>query len=104
MGDEAYPYPVLVRGAWGSQGCTKAVKNKLLCYFQSQKKSGGGECQVTDSRPGDVLVHFAGHEGLHQGGEEQAAVLLPEPEEVRRGRVSGHRLPSRGGAGALCGA
>ncbi|KAJ1175768.1 hypothetical protein NDU88_001054, partial [Pleurodeles waltl] len=62
MGDEAYPYPVLVRGAWGSQGCTKAVKNKLLCYFQSQKKSGGGECQVTDSRPEEVLVHFAGHE------------------------------------------
>ncbi|XP_078538549.1 protein mono-ADP-ribosyltransferase PARP14-like [Lissotriton helveticus] len=59
MGDEAYPYPVLVRGDWGSQGCTKALKNKLLCYFQSQKKSGGGECQITVSRPGEVRVHFA---------------------------------------------
>uniref|UniRef100_A0A3Q2DYS9 Uncharacterized protein n=1 Tax=Cyprinodon variegatus TaxID=28743 RepID=A0A3Q2DYS9_CYPVA len=37
--------PVTVEGNWSSVQ-SKTVKNKLLLYFQSKKKSGGGECRV----------------------------------------------------------
>uniref|UniRef100_A0A3Q3GMV8 Poly [ADP-ribose] polymerase n=1 Tax=Labrus bergylta TaxID=56723 RepID=A0A3Q3GMV8_9LABR len=37
--------PVIVEGVW-SAAQTKTVKNKLQLYFQSKKKSGGGECRV----------------------------------------------------------
>ncbi|KAM7019145.1 protein mono-ADP-ribosyltransferase PARP14-like [Tautogolabrus adspersus] len=37
--------PVTVEGVW-SPAQTKTVKNKLQLYFQSKKKSGGGECRV----------------------------------------------------------
>ncbi|KAM9392684.1 protein mono-ADP-ribosyltransferase PARP14-like isoform 2-T2 [Pholidichthys leucotaenia] len=37
--------PVTVEGSW-DPGQSKTVKNKLLLYFQSKKKSGGGDCRV----------------------------------------------------------
>ncbi|XP_015250570.1 PREDICTED: poly [ADP-ribose] polymerase 14 [Cyprinodon variegatus] len=37
--------PLTVEGNWSSVQ-SKTVKNKLLLYFQSKKKSGGGECRV----------------------------------------------------------
>uniref|UniRef100_A0A3P8VLP5 PAR14-like first RRM domain-containing protein n=1 Tax=Cynoglossus semilaevis TaxID=244447 RepID=A0A3P8VLP5_CYNSE len=43
--DEAGCLPVIVEGDWGTS-VTKTVKNKLHIYFQSRKKSGGGECRV----------------------------------------------------------
>lgn len=39
MGD----YPVSVEGDWGPENA-KSVKNKLQIYFQSKKKSQGGDC------------------------------------------------------------
>ncbi|XP_069472730.1 protein mono-ADP-ribosyltransferase PARP14-like isoform X2 [Ambystoma mexicanum] len=61
MGEDGYPYPILVRGGWGKLLCPQALKKNLLCYFQSQERSGGGECHITDSDhvDGQLLVHFA---------------------------------------------
>nr|XP_021490328.1 poly [ADP-ribose] polymerase 14 [Meriones unguiculatus] len=39
------PFPLLVEGSWGSDP-PKHLTNKLQMYFQSRKKSGGGECEV----------------------------------------------------------
>uniref|UniRef100_A0A3B4UJW7 Uncharacterized protein n=1 Tax=Seriola dumerili TaxID=41447 RepID=A0A3B4UJW7_SERDU len=39
------PRPVTVEGDW-SQVQTKTLKNKLQLYFQSKKKSSGGDCRV----------------------------------------------------------
>ncbi|KAG9331332.1 hypothetical protein JZ751_019498 [Albula glossodonta] len=48
---EEYPYRVAVEGEWGTNR-SKRIKNKLHIYFQSKKKSGGGECQVEYSGQG----------------------------------------------------
>uniref|UniRef100_A0A671QFY6 PAR14-like first RRM domain-containing protein n=2 Tax=Sinocyclocheilus anshuiensis TaxID=1608454 RepID=A0A671QFY6_9TELE len=38
-------YPIIVEGDWGPEHA-KSVKNKLQIYFQSKKKSQGGDCVV----------------------------------------------------------
>lgn len=55
--------PVVVEGAW-SPAQTKNLKNKLQVYFQSRKKSGGGECRVetVDGAP-RAAVFFSSEEG-----------------------------------------
>ncbi|XP_054685116.1 protein mono-ADP-ribosyltransferase PARP14-like isoform X2 [Grus americana] len=53
-------FPLLVRGDWGSAEPPPALRKKLLCYFQSQKRSGGGECELrAGTGPGHLLVCFA---------------------------------------------
>ncbi|MFT7809774.1 poly ADP-ribose polymerase 14-like [Arapaima gigas] len=42
MGD--YAYPVVILGNWTPNAAK--LKNKLQIYFQSPKKSGGGDCKV----------------------------------------------------------
>ncbi|KAM4615976.1 protein mono-ADP-ribosyltransferase PARP14-like isoform 2-T2 [Polymixia lowei] len=56
---EEYPYPVTVEGGW-TPAQYKTLKNKLQLYFQSKKKSSGGEClvQVTEQDPGRATVYF----------------------------------------------
>lgn len=61
-------FPLLVRGDWGAAEPPPALKKKLLCYFQSQKRSGGGECELrTATATGHVLVCFAHPEGERPG-------------------------------------
>ncbi|KAL7991775.1 hypothetical protein Chor_016031 [Crotalus horridus] len=55
------PFPVLVQGAWGSPDPPKILRNKILRYFQSRKKSGGGECEI-QKQGGQILVCFAQEE------------------------------------------
>ncbi|XP_013925208.1 PREDICTED: poly [ADP-ribose] polymerase 14-like [Thamnophis sirtalis] len=55
------PFPLLVQGAWGSPDLPKIVRNKILRYFQSRKKSGGGECEI-QKQGGQILVCFAQEE------------------------------------------
>uniref|UniRef100_A0A672S1M7 PAR14-like first RRM domain-containing protein n=1 Tax=Sinocyclocheilus grahami TaxID=75366 RepID=A0A672S1M7_SINGR len=38
-----YPYPITAEGDWRPEHA-KSVKNKLQIYFQSKKKSQGGDC------------------------------------------------------------
>nr|XP_055064621.1 protein mono-ADP-ribosyltransferase PARP14-like [Misgurnus anguillicaudatus] len=42
---EEYPYPIVVEGDWNPEHA-KSLKNKLHIYFQSKKKSQGGDCVV----------------------------------------------------------
>ncbi|XP_077623737.1 protein mono-ADP-ribosyltransferase PARP14 isoform X2 [Crocuta crocuta] len=52
-------FPLLVEGSWGSEP-PKNLSTKLQMYFQSPKRSGGGECQVLEEpgSPGRFLVFF----------------------------------------------
>ncbi|XP_071291435.1 protein mono-ADP-ribosyltransferase PARP14-like isoform X3 [Agelaius tricolor] len=53
-------FPLLVRGDWGPAEPPPSLRKKLLCYFQSQKRSGGGECELrTGDDSGTILVCFA---------------------------------------------
>ncbi|XP_026075336.1 poly [ADP-ribose] polymerase 14-like isoform X1 [Carassius auratus] len=45
MESDEYPYPITVEGNWDPEQA-KSVKNKLQIYFQSKKKSEGGDCAV----------------------------------------------------------
>lgn len=61
-------FPLLVRGDWGAAEPPLALRKKLLCYFQSQKRSGGGECDLrAGTATGDLLVCFACPEGERPG-------------------------------------
>lgn len=42
---EEYPYPLLVEGHWTSVN-PKTLHSKLQIYFQSRKKSQGGDCAI----------------------------------------------------------
>uniref|UniRef100_A0A8D2IST3 Poly [ADP-ribose] polymerase n=1 Tax=Varanus komodoensis TaxID=61221 RepID=A0A8D2IST3_VARKO len=64
--ETAYLFPVVVEGNWGKT-LSKSLKNKLLCYLQSPKRSGGGECKVC----------------VEPGEEEQITVFFTH-EEVRQ--------------------
>ncbi|XP_071418122.1 protein mono-ADP-ribosyltransferase PARP14-like [Pithys albifrons albifrons] len=91
-------FPVLVRGDWGSPDPPPALRKKLLCYFQSQKRSGGGECELragTDpaTGTGHLLVCFARPEvkqrvlqrqthELHLQGKEKLKLIVTEPETL----------------------
>lgn len=57
------PPPVTVEGDW-SPAQTKTMKNKLQLYFQSKKKSSGGDCRVEaeDGAP-RAAVFFRSEEG-----------------------------------------
>ncbi|XP_041529414.1 protein mono-ADP-ribosyltransferase PARP14-like [Microtus oregoni] len=54
------PFPLLVEGSWGPD-LPKTLINKLQAYFQSRKKSGGGECEVVlqPGSPASFLVLFS---------------------------------------------
>uniref|UniRef100_A0A8C6YAD2 Poly [ADP-ribose] polymerase n=1 Tax=Naja naja TaxID=35670 RepID=A0A8C6YAD2_NAJNA len=56
----SYRFPLVVEGNWGCS-LSKTLKNKLLCYFQSPKRSGGGECKilVDPGREEQITVYFA---------------------------------------------
>ncbi|TDH12644.1 hypothetical protein EPR50_G00049200 [Perca flavescens] len=56
------PPPVIVEGDW-SPAQTKTMKNKLQLYFQSKKKSSGGDCRVEaeDGAP-RAAVYFRSEE------------------------------------------
>ncbi|XP_031446539.1 protein mono-ADP-ribosyltransferase PARP14-like isoform X3 [Phasianus colchicus] len=51
-------FPLLVRGDWGTAEPPAPLRKKLLLYFQSPKRSGGGECELRCG-PGQLLVCFA---------------------------------------------
>ncbi|XP_051643668.1 protein mono-ADP-ribosyltransferase PARP14 [Manacus candei] len=94
-------FPLLVRGDWGSAEPPPALKKKLLCYFQSQKRSGGGECELragtdaeTGTGTGHLLVCFARPEvkqrvlqrqphELHLEGKGKVKLTVTEPETTR---------------------
>ncbi|KAH1185080.1 protein mono-ADP-ribosyltransferase PARP14-like [Mauremys mutica] len=78
-GEAKCPFPLLVEGDWGGSGLPKTLRKKLLCYFQSGKKSGGGECEIRE-RPGQVLVCFA-QEDVRQRVLDKKTHELDLPEK-----------------------
>ncbi|MEQ2169334.1 hypothetical protein GOODEAATRI_024150 [Goodea atripinnis] len=62
MADSECP-PVTVEGDWSSVQ-NKTVRNKLQLYFQSKKKSSGGECRVeVEEEAPRASVFFRSEEG-----------------------------------------
>ncbi|OXB58391.1 hypothetical protein ASZ78_012419 [Callipepla squamata] len=78
-------FPLLVRGDWGPAAPSAALRKKLLLYFQSPKRSGGGECELRVGA-GQLLVCFAQPDELGASPwERRSAVkteLVVKPGEV----------------------
>ncbi|XP_057553363.1 protein mono-ADP-ribosyltransferase PARP14 [Hippopotamus amphibius kiboko] len=95
-------FPLLVEGSWGSDP-PKNLSTKLQMYFQSQKRSGGGECEVRQAPgspprflvlfyPDDVrqkVLERENHELVWPGkGTFKLTVQLPTAtSEVQEGKV-----------------
>ncbi|XP_061860494.1 protein mono-ADP-ribosyltransferase PARP14 isoform X2 [Colius striatus] len=78
-------FPLLLGGDWGPAEPPPALRKKLLCYFQSQKRSGGGECELrAGPSPGHLLICFSRPEVRQRVLERQCHELDWEP----RGRLS----------------
>ncbi|XP_028840585.1 protein mono-ADP-ribosyltransferase PARP14-like [Denticeps clupeoides] len=54
---DGYPYPVSVEGDW-PPNLSKVIKQKLQIYFQSKKKSSGGDCAVQYAEGNRAVVVF----------------------------------------------
>ncbi|XP_027630021.1 protein mono-ADP-ribosyltransferase PARP14 isoform X2 [Tupaia chinensis] len=94
-------FPLIVEGSWGSDP-PKNLSTKLQMYFQSQKRSGGGECEVcqepgSQSRflvlffPKDVrqnVLERKSHELEWPGkGTFQLTVRLPAAQDVLEEKI-----------------
>ncbi|KAM6080177.1 protein mono-ADP-ribosyltransferase PARP14-like [Theristicus caerulescens] len=91
-GQRPAAFPLLVRGDWGAAEPPPALRKKLLCYFQSQKRSGGGECELrAGTGTGSLLVCFAQPEvkkrvlereshKLYLGEKGELKLIVTEPE------------------------
>ncbi|KAH0504391.1 Poly [ADP-ribose] polymerase 14 [Microtus ochrogaster] len=104
---ESGPFPLMVEGSWGLDP-PKTLINKLQMYFQSRKKSGGGECEVVPQpgSPASFLVLFSpedvrqnvlkkeNHELVWPGkGTFKLTVRLPEDPE--KASVSKEAVPGK---------
>uniref|UniRef100_A0A8C3JRL4 Poly [ADP-ribose] polymerase n=1 Tax=Calidris pygmaea TaxID=425635 RepID=A0A8C3JRL4_9CHAR len=84
-------FPLLVRGDWGAAEPSPALRKKLLCYFKSQRRSGGGECELRDAAAaaaGELLVCFAQPEVKQQVLERQSHQLYLGERGVLKFTVS----------------
>ncbi|XP_026962222.1 protein mono-ADP-ribosyltransferase PARP14 isoform X1 [Sagmatias obliquidens] len=95
-------FPLLVEGSWGPHA-PKNLSTKLQMYFQSRKRSGGGECEVRQApgSPPRFLVLFylddvrqqvlarENHELVWPGkGTFKLTVQLPRAtDEVQEGKI-----------------
>ena len=84
-------FPLLVEGSWGPYP-PKNLSTKLQVYFQSQKRSGGGECEVRQEpgNPVRFLVLFHSQDGEGRLGRVRAGTAgLSPPEKLGTGARSG---------------
>lgn len=104
-------FPLLVEASWGSDP-PKNLSAKLQMYFQSPKRSGGGECEVRQEpgHPARFLVLFRengegrpgrrgeGTSRLFPGGHLELGHAAPAAASAgRRGVLqNGHRVRGRG--------
>ncbi|XP_041056899.1 protein mono-ADP-ribosyltransferase PARP14-like isoform X2 [Carcharodon carcharias] len=77
-------FPVLVEGLPVQ---LNSVKSKLAIYFQSKKKSGGGECEIrAHQEQGKFLVYFKNEEVQKNVVKKEfhpVQLLGPEPVQLR---------------------
>uniref|UniRef100_A0A3B1JA16 PAR14-like first RRM domain-containing protein n=1 Tax=Astyanax mexicanus TaxID=7994 RepID=A0A3B1JA16_ASTMX len=65
-GMDEFPYPLTVEGPWPATS-TKILTSKLQIYFQSRKKSQGGDCEVKIcEQSGIATVRFKSEETRDQ--------------------------------------
>ncbi|XP_034548949.1 protein mono-ADP-ribosyltransferase PARP14-like isoform X2 [Notolabrus celidotus] len=84
MGDTVECPPVTVEGDW-TQAPSKTVKNKLQLYFNSRKKSSGGDCRVEleDGAP-RADVYFRSEEVRERVlARQRHEILLHKPVKLR---------------------
>lgn len=88
-------FPLLVEGSWGPDP-PKNLINKLQMYFQSRKRSGGGECEVVPDpgNPARFLVLFFPEDGE---GHESRGGSPCSGFGAAGGRLSTRLQPSRSG-------
>ncbi|XP_007901242.1 poly(ADP-ribose) polymerase family member 14-related sequence 1 isoform X2 [Callorhinchus milii] len=100
--ERVYAYPLCVEGDWDA-GDAKLLKNKLQLYFQSPKRSNGGDCIVEYENPSktEAVVRFVNDDvrshvlekkvhklDLQKKGTIQLTVKLPQdvvPQEYTGG-------------------
>ncbi|XP_030310267.1 protein mono-ADP-ribosyltransferase PARP14 isoform X2 [Calypte anna] len=100
--------PLLVSGDWGAAEPPRALKKKLLCYFQSQKRSGGGECELQTDDTGHILICFTQPEvrqrvldrGIHELEWEHKGRLSLLVTELPAGGQPAQELGRAGGTEA----
>ncbi|KAK2091749.1 hypothetical protein P7K49_031033 [Saguinus oedipus] len=71
-------FPLLVEGSWGPDP-PKNLSTKLQMYFQSPKRSGGGECEVRQDpeSPSRFLVLFYPEDGKRRWGTHRSPGVPP---------------------------
>lgn len=87
-------FPLLVEGSWGPDP-PKNLRTKLQLYFQSPKKSGGGECEVLQEpgSPSRFLVLFYPNDGEgDKGAGEWGQVGSPSREDLWLGHAACGRI------------
>ncbi|XP_030198904.1 protein mono-ADP-ribosyltransferase PARP14-like isoform X1 [Gadus morhua] len=73
MDDDAYSYALLVKL---EENNVPRLKNKLVKYFQSKKRAGGGECQIQyEDRNRTAVLRF-------RREEDRARVVAQETHEI----------------------
>ena len=61
MDDDAYSYALVVEL---EENNVPRLKNKLVKYFQSKKRAGGGECKIQyEERSRTAVLRFRREEG-----------------------------------------
>ncbi|XP_030648867.1 protein mono-ADP-ribosyltransferase PARP14-like [Chanos chanos] len=76
-------YPVIVEGDWSPE-LSKVVKNKLQIYFQSKKKSQGGDCVIQyDDQTGIATVCFKSSEVRNSVLSKVDHVLAIDKKELK---------------------
>ncbi|MCI4387957.1 hypothetical protein PGIGA_G00080100 [Pangasianodon gigas] len=78
---EEYPYPLLVEGDWSSINA-KTLNSKVNIYFQSKKRSQGGDCEVRWTE-GSCTVFFKSEEIRDQVLAKADHEILIEKQVVR---------------------
>ncbi|XP_017345055.1 protein mono-ADP-ribosyltransferase PARP14 isoform X2 [Ictalurus punctatus] len=78
---ENYPYPLLVEGDWSSVNA-KTLQSKVHIYFQSRKKSQGGDCVIKLSDR-SCTVFFKSEEIRDQVLAKAEHAILIEKQEVK---------------------
>lgn len=83
-------FPLLVEGSWGLDP-PKNLSTKLQMYFQSPKRSGGGECEVRQEpgSPARFLVLFFPDDGEPPGGWMTGGTRAFSPGRLGTGARSG---------------
>ncbi|XP_018592984.2 protein mono-ADP-ribosyltransferase PARP14-like [Scleropages formosus] len=78
---EGYEYPLSVQGNWVPNAAK--VKNKLQIYFQSAKKSGGGDCKVEyDENNNTATVWFNSEEVRKRILQRKSHVITIDSKEL----------------------